>query len=602
MLLGIYTGEGKIDSEEERSARAAYEEEFAKDIAHQVCEEFSFGPFGSSSTQSEFIRRAREYWTSAMPARQGPHNADKEAKNSRLKPDPDEREMSLQHQLLNQDYRALLERTLTPLLSKITDPNESCIPSAVKADTPSSPFHVSNCRTFVDAVWRTEWLMEQYKAQSSPPEDLEMESIRNTVRELTFLGMDDYLFRTASPSRLFSVIADDNGRNTSLKVVQGMTNSLDARKIEAVYDPAPVLQLDREFQSVDANRQSFGVTVKLCGEDVTVPWMARRWLPDKIIDSEGLQHLVGQWPERSMYFLDLMRVRSGGGRLGDQLRVPLGENALREKPAKYKSLKSGALLGRYDAYVIYSQVRRDGALNWNLCSGSVDTTNHQANSNGAMYVSRTKRLVRVSGSNDAVRGDIFAPPFHPFAIILISLKYEASRSVVARWLTTSRSMLQFSDPFVKAGVFLSDGWEDIVVLIGREIKEQQDTMVNASIVEQCLQNIRAINLNPFVSGTETLFTTSLLSHAPSTMKFRFACRAGRDGYASAKRQFQAVVNEKAPGLKIVDVAGNKDFELPVDDNSLVKGLHGELHKELDGSCRLETRVMWEAIVEDENPS
>lgn len=620
VMLRVYTSEGPNDEFSAMEVRASYEDEMARDLARSLCDEVLFG-VSADIGDSQFIRIAKDFWAGftveeiqdqansrLKPAKAQDKSTGDRRNNESSNAEENDIESTLERQLLNNGYRELLDRTLAPLFEGKDAHTESRSPVPE-----SSPFHVHHCKTFSDAAWRMEWLIEGTKleANSSP---IEIDALRNQIRELTFLGMDDYLFRTASPARLFSVIAEEKSRLQALKAVN-LTNSVHKDNVKKAYDVRPIIELDKKLQGLKTNEPS-KVSIAFLDMTLTVSSEMRKWLPGKILDPNLLPSLVESRQKeegtRSVFFLDLMKVRSTPSVLRASMRTVSAGSGDRGQHPKYVPICSGSLLGRYDAFVIYRQASNDGDLNWKF-SGSEPSSSAlqvvEPASPQSAYVSRTKRLVQVFGSNvnsstvmtDGRNG---AGALNPVAVILVSLKWDASRILVARWLTSTQ-LTSNVNLRVRSSVFLSDGWEDIVLVIGSGAEGLPVDSVDAArvanghmrreIVEACLPLIRLINENPFVAGTETLFSSDILESPPAAMRFRFAFRAGKGGHAAARSQLQSALRERGFEDEIYEVAGNKDFEILVDDanhGKHVGNLHEFLHDRLGDSCRLETRVLW----------
>ena len=97
-------------------------------------------------------------------------------------------------------------------------------------------------------------------------------------------------------------------------------------------------------------------------------------------------------------------------------------------------------------------------------------------------------------------------PVPPFAIVLVSLRWDASRLVVANWLASERTRARFKE--TNLVVFLSDGWEDLVIFVGRDGPNLPDDAVGSQF-QQCTDLIKLLNQNPFVATTESLFARKL---------------------------------------------------------------------------------------------
>lgn len=253
-------------------------------------------------------------------------------------------------------------------------------------------------------------------------------------------------------------------------------------------------------------------------------------------------------------------------------------------------------------------------------------------------MTRAKRLVRVWSEKAML--DVSTSPGKQSAVIalvLISLTWESSRGVVAQWLTSNEAPKCSN---LELAVFLSDGWEDLVLVLAPKPGEQS----GCAVVEECVELVSNLNKNPFIASTETLFTQEVVNSPPNNFHFRFTCRVGadEDGYSRAHHGFrdafkaieedlnlakaEALIStdpthtsivagmdkagaasyvtdtakrvvEAVASLRELDVAGNKDFEVqvPVALTPFIDIVHRHLHDKLP-RCRIETRVSWPSSV------
>jgi hypothetical protein len=394
------------------------------------------------------------------------------------------------------------------------------------------------------------------------------------------------MFQTLHPARLFAALGKSGEDYQINELLGDSTNLLDDDATRRSYRKDAVFELDRLKRNTPAGGSS---EVQVRDIKVQVATDALQWLGGPILDGK-VQDLLrqtmvrsGEHPSRT-YFLDLMKLRMDGAAAGLDFHVK--PRCTAEQKSKYEVECDGALLGRYDGYVLYCQNDSHGALGWDFKTGPVDCVSEPQPITCA-HASRGRRMVRIysSSPDEAVKS--------PFAVVLVSLKWDASRLVVANWLASAETRTRLGN--APLTVFLSDGWEDLVVFIGAG--QMQPTP--EAVAEQfgfCRSMIQLLNRNPFVATTESLFTRRLLSAPPGNVKLRFACRVGDNGYESARTKLDTIIGEiGVNGIKCRDVAGNKDFEISVAHQlgpKQVEQLHERLHKALGASCRIETRVSW----------
>jgi hypothetical protein len=544
-LLRIYVGPD--------NSRYAYESEMARDLADNVVTEWVADDrddeeegFGDSS----FLKAVREFWASPK----GRYGV---------------RHFSLSRQLLNHSYRTMVERTIREGCQPITGEE-----GLVELPDLTSPRSV---RTLTDLTWRLEWLIESEKLRirGRTKAEEQLDKLRNKVRAVNLLGMDDYLVRTANPIRLFSVCVDKQDAEgiRALHELAARTNSISSRDLQSIYGDGPIEDLS---DIVESRKEPL---VYVDGKPVRLDSLAFQWLVTPLKDQDVWQNLAGRDGAGlgDQYMLDLMRVKAADGALGKDMRVHQPKSEVGY--SKYSALCSAALLGRYDAVVLHHQSHRDGALGWDFSLRTQDGWKSIA----ANAVSRSKRLVRVCRPGTSPM-DMNSFPL--MAVILISLKWDASRLLVARWLTSQR--LVESNGTAQVATFLSDGWEDLVLLVG--VDEDDTGMKQTAGARETIALIEELNRNPFVSSTETLFTRRLVDHHPSEFRFRFAFRVGDAGYSVAKSALVAIC--RSHQLEVQEVAGNKDFEVVLPQEANVSALHGQFHEGAAGSYRVETRVAW----------
>ncbi len=203
-ILDIYSGA--------ESPHREYWKAFANDLADTVCRETTLGDFAALfSGQSRLLQQAQRFWDT------------KETSRHTMK------EASLDRQLMSHDLRKWLQL-------HFSDPvNES--------EPLSEGFQWPNVRMFTDAAWRLEWAL-----QSSEPSPTRPSGLPNGVRNLYFLGMDDYLYRTGGPFWLFYLLLGREKFASPDWVSDGalprLTNSIDPKVVAEEHDDGLVLKLD----------------------------------------------------------------------------------------------------------------------------------------------------------------------------------------------------------------------------------------------------------------------------------------------------------------------------------------------------------------------
>jgi hypothetical protein len=563
------------------TARAAFEDEFSRDLARSVCDEVLLEHDGSPLATSLFVSQARSAWASFA------------GNSHRLK------NIGLDRQVMNFGFRQLLEEAVAKTLS-----DGGQVDGPVKA---SRLFAFDDCKTLQDAIWRIEWASSRAHVEAEgggrSNEDKkqcnERAVTRRTVRLLVRLGMDDYLFRSANPLRLFATLAEPNFNTERLK--GGHTDSLDEEELRRTYDWRPVKQLDDALAAMRKNAGSQSVTV--LDEEMPLAPNAASWVVDRVLDGQLLTKLIqGLNNERhaealkngeDALFIDLLRLAHVRDK---QSSADDGEHH------KYSVVASDGLLGRYDSFVLYKKKRSTGRLTWLIDSSGKAHTSCEASSMRS-YAARTKRLIRVMGTpNEQQQSNSV------IALMLVSLKWDASRSFVAEWMASSALKSHLSS--VVLNVYLSDGWEDVVLVFYQpDTHGDTHTYPSQDDTTEILRVHDEVNKNPFVSSTETLFATSVLEQPPLNMYFRFLFRSTARVCADAQRALTDALEtaRKKDGgtdipsdVHVRDMAGNKDFEISISPSgsSSARVLHQALVEHASKSCRIETRVTWSRPIEE----
>ncbi len=565
------------------AARQAYEREFARDLCAALCEERADADEANSWGDSGFVSCARKFWrrtgTISKLGRPVQRIIERVGLGGPVRQTM--AEPTLQHQLINESYRDLLRG----FIASSSGSRDKSVPE----EKVKQRFDWPDVKTHCDVAWRLEWITESRVLRNG---NLDPQHA-NQLRTLGFLGMEDYLYRTANPRRLFSVIASPNTKEVARRSTNLKTNCLDLAALEMLYDSQPIRDLDCwvKAQSKNSSTPPTSSTIDLpieAGVDprrsqITVPPENFQWLSGLLLSGDVWTQMLCTAGEPSrltpLYQLELLRIRIGSKLHGQLIDI----NERSDVQTKYRIVQRGVLLGRYDAFVLSEQQREDGEINWGISSRTAVTSGEPKRL--AASVSRSKRVVLV-GEGDA-QPTLLASR-NSVALILVSLKWEASRTVVARWLTSMTVREKFRA--LRLFVFLSDGWEDIVIMA---CAEPFDSDEPSEPFKGTIELLRHLNANPFIAGSETLFSANLVAEAPINAHFRFSCRIGESMYQQARQALEPVC--AAFDVQLRDVAGNKDFEVSVDSSSAkerVLELYSELHEKLPDGCRMETRVAW----------
>jgi len=609
--------------------RKEYERQFAKALGESLCT-------SALSTPNIFIVKARHFVARSMDRSTGLLQFENTA---------------LARQALSPSFREFLKRRLDPWLRKPRPGDDSDYATSVQA------FDVENCPGLVDVVWRIEWLVAAHHKESTEPEILKSAKLlRRLTREVLAVGIDDYLFRTGGPRMLLSTLNEGHPTNDFARLLRDhnkLSNMGEAYSLDVL------TALDAHLRSKRDKDFEFTFRGKEFKKEIQVVVASDRlnWLPDLVVDTNWHE----RWLERpsenkvreSIVMLDLLCIKSEitssrgtkleevQNKLSGTLQIEAGNTSV------YKDFHSGTLLGRYDAFVFYTQQTRSGehpsdddSSDWVIKFGKTVHPNIRTT-----YVSRTKRLVRVWGDKKAreaaeqkesfgratsvsatdsmdatsttgVRSTASQPSNSTWplmentctlGIILVSLKWDASRTIVARWLVDHIAKEQYGLDFA---VFLSDGWEDLVVVasVPNLFLPRLDRHHHRSLTGF----VEKLNESPFVASTETLFSEMLLQKPPKDFSFRFAVRIGKPGYAKVLEKLAPLEKKYAKShlrFEIRNVAGNRDIDILVGASTDVpsdlrassskrisklslKELHLDMRMHLSGYAKFETRVGW----------
>lgn len=554
-------------------ASKAFHMELAHELSTAVNYRYATGDGREGHGVSKFLKAARAFWdTQSMPKPEGEGD-----RKGQVNP-------SLDHQLVNADFRQMIVATMSDLSGERAQAfNEA---SAV--------------RTLTDVTWRLEWAIESRRSEAAGPD--EMAEFRNRVRTLNFLAMDDYMVRTANQARLFGVLAGKEDGDEGKRLEDVNTNHLNIDSIRNTYDVSPVIAFDRKALEAKPGGVEDWLSIPFNGQEISIKVSRLSWLDLPILRPDFWTGLIngGSADKRAppLLVLELMRLRRSRIKY-EMNRVKLAPALTRQDGAAelhdYTIECSDTLLGRYDAFALSRQVRRNGNTDWELLASDDSDGGRQTKLESAI-VSRSKRLVPVRGTGQAQH---LSPQEPVLALILVSLKWDASRAVVARWLSAVDTQAQFGNS--RLSVFLSDGWDDLVVFVGARqgAKGPQVSSVGAA-ARDAVRLIGLLNASPFVSSTETLFTAQLLQDPPPGFRFRFGCNIEGMDFETARTELHRFCdrhnNVNDGKLTLTEVAGTKDFEVLIETslNSKVARLHNQLHKSTSDKCRVETRVAWPA--------
>lgn len=510
----------------------AAEKAFALDLAWTVS--YSGKIFGGGA--SPFVEAAKAFW---------------ESPTNRKNDDP------LSRQLITTAFREMVTK-----LANRHFPKSNAL------------FNSPSVWTLHDVAWRLEWLLDKLAVEFGPSTS-QFINARSDVRALLMVGMEDYLYRTANPSRLLqTILKRDSEERKQVQTALKDDTETNALVLGVGYEFAWMIELDQQIRSATGKLDS--CEVDFHGQPLKLSDVELRWL-DKIVFSPA-GRLPNDWEDlldsnepRTVWRMELMQARGEGGALG-------GKVAVRSHKEAISPSSCGVLLGRYDFCVISNVLSANNAPLWKITRESTEAC--VCEETGLDYVSRTRRLLSIS-PNVAISND------GNYSYILVSLNWDASRTLVARWLKR-----ELRDRYLETsiGAYLSDGWEDIVLMV-----PNADAVPSAAGKQSRLfELVTLINENPFVRSTETLLSSSTLS-APfqAGLCYRFVCRFGEDGIGFSKKLIE-LSKKHDWQLTIRNLVGNKDIEIVVDEsmNSKIEAIHKGLHAIVPPECRLETRVSW----------
>lgn len=434
----------------------------------------------------------------------------------------------------------------------------------LRPDSYPSNYSRSQLRTFQDALWRLEWAIESNRDPELPER---LEELRNRLRALNAFAIDDYLYRTGNPLRLLQALArQQNTSSGATETRQTLINfdginassSIDDAVLRRTYKPDWLETLDDAVRRRDGN----SVVLELhngpfnLNEDQLL-----RMEPLLLTLTEFNRLGLGQ-PNSVLHTMQLISLKPSAP----------SEPALISVKKKYLNPQIFELvLGRYDAFAINC-----------MCSGPHESSNKSDNNisttpvaEGFKAVSRLKRLVPVGEICDG----------KPIAAIMVSLRWDASRLMMAGWF---HNYLLRSRP-KHSSLFISDGWEDLVVVILRDT----DTSMTDD-VKKLTSMLDELNKSPLVASTETLFTSTVLDDI-TELQYRFVCVRSADGLSDSRCKILAALKSVPNATwELENISGIKDIQIVVKDVRQASLIYHALHNAANnnGGFRIETRVSW----------
>jgi hypothetical protein len=515
-----------------------FEYQFAQDLKLTVTEEYGRASRMLSNCgfpSSAFVAGARRHW----------------------KFDGCEaRDFSLGRQVMSE---AIKERYLTILRKYRSDVRDT---------------EMQEVRTLHDALWRVEWAIETHHATKNWIQN----DARNEIRALNFLATDEYLLSTGNPFRLLQAVllhrlststdTSNEADEHAGSFVDDMTresNTVDERRLRRVYEPKWLKDADKAIREKKAIEFELDENSSFSLSSDEAEKLAALKLQPEDFEQLGLKSC-------SLHVMHLV-----------SLKPARTSTAQMELVDKYgHNLNSSLLLGRYDAIAIGPMPpgeRGDVAGKRREQDKALEVKGGPS----FCSVSRLKRLVPIGVNPVEAPG-----PDQFLAVVLISLRWDASRILFAKWLR-GQSVL------AGKSVFLSDGWEDVVVVVPLRCGEDMATQIRglANLIEM-------LNNSPLVAGTETLLSPCVLD-SPTDLQYRFVCTRGPMGLLPTRSRIEGAL---VPGLELQNLSGAKDFQILVrDKSSRIHEAYIALHSAAEkGGFRVETRVSWTSgIGESESP-
>lgn len=520
--LQLITGAiGAGDEDRNRADEFLYfEREFARDLADTVVEEYPrerIEPDGlGRAKQSKVVRAANMYWitdSAGAPT-----------------------DFCLRQQCMSNPVRKRYFAMITALRGD----------QAYK-----DGLDPTKLRTFQDGMWRLEWAWASRRKEyeGELPGALEL---RNQMRALNSIAVDDYLYRTGNPLALKIIFHDQpqfcEGADKIGVQIDNVDDSIDGSKLSKVH-------CDPWVTSFDEKLRDKYTSMPMNGEGAIYKKGALSFInfcaPIRLNETD--------WDELGLN-TDAFRLYA--------LYLESQSPARREttETSHPNGVAMAQLLGRYDRITI-----SDYTGNENSAVARDD--------GNAVRVARLKKILYLGAGKLNLQGlDIVAT-------VLLSLKWEATRLMFAIWLKRS-----IDCGYVK--LFLSDGWEDLVLVCTKGKCEEYD-----DAIDRVFDIVKCLNDSPFVGKTETLFSESVLASG-KRLRYRFVCTRNSVGLGHSLDGLRTVL-KGMPSLQsddyvIDNISGAKDIQITMKDTTTN---YVEIHKLLHGvasgiGLRVETRVSW----------
>lgn len=375
-------------------------------------------------------------------------------------------------------------------------------------------------RTIHDLVWRIEWSLDirsewtgmRPGGESFPHADMQVEDESylqswhdyvKSVRTLITLGMDDYLASIARPDSIERNFLDSKVCR-ELSSEESMSDSIDLESVRKSY----VEGRKRLRDCIEKADDQLGIMAVLEGG---------LW---------SCVHASARAPLPPQFELVLMNVSSTGVPLTDfnRMRARLADDGSK---APMTPINHTLALGRYDVVGLFERntSTRSGDHRYEFYRIGENAKEERIRT--AVQAWRTKRITPLAG-----HGSVPAYGEGRLACcILISLLWENGRVLAAEWISRLVSASK-----VNATVALSDGWEDIVVLVWAS-DALGSGFVNstyAGVCEAVSELLKRINAQQFIRSTETIYSAGILGALPSTFNVCFAGRFGRSSSRSGR--------------------------------------------------------------------
>lgn len=449
----------------------------------------------------------------------------------------------------------------------------------------SDGFKLPNTHTYAALPWRIEWALEYLKLKIN---NEIIKKLLPGVRSILYLGMDDYLYRTANPSRLMLYLSKDfwtkKLNETYNEPIKLTGNIYKNNEIEDRYSSAYVVLLEDymarslneiEFPKLRESNDVYTFSDKIQNSSFPIRINKLRWLGDSVLwKGDRLKSWVcdNNNKIRPHYFLNLYKF----GKLNS---VDFDSNTS-------SGLKvCSRLIGRYDA-VSFDE---NNSLNLDLLpKHSSEFYSEFCNKAYAskFNITRPKKLIHV-GSGDV--GNITNNNL--FGLFFISLKWDPSRTVVARWLTSNRLLDCF--PNLTINTFLSDGWEDIIVFVSGKNRNVSTEIEILS--EMFMFHDQFLSLHPMISSIESMLLDHVLKYNHNNVHVRFVLNL----FGTSTLSEDVLIRlRRIDHVRISSLASHKDFEVVFRDRAsvnydLIKSTYDQLLDISLSMFRVEMRVAWD---------